>query len=117
MLEDKKKRDVSLRLDGNESKSESECESEDESEDESETESEFVSETDSEFKSEKEDAGTEKNATKHGKQGAGSLRTKPQPQASMRKEQETNHLARLMGQQRRPDQPTKKPIIEVLPTD
>lgn len=126
MLE-KKSTTVSWRPDGGNSESESEAQSESElanetgsesgSDSEAQTELELGSESGSASESETEDARTQNNDSTHANRGNGSLSIKPQLQASMRKEQETNHLARLMGQPRRPDQPAKKPIIEVLPTD
>lgn len=111
VLEEKKRREISWKADGSESESESESDGDSESDGESEdagesdlaskTESDFVSETDSEFASESDS-------------GSPTPQPQRQPPASTHKEQETNHLARMMGQ---PRQPAKKPIIEVLPTD
>lgn len=122
VLEEKKERDISWRADESESENESESESSEESasssESESEsdgesegeggcdlaskTESDFVSETDPEFASESDSESAKPTP-------------KPQPQVSIHKEQETNHLARMMGQ---PRQSAKKIFIEeILPSD
>ncbi len=88
-------------------------------EDESETESEFQTQSESEGaretdsvsgnESEKDALSTNRGNNLHNKT------PKPDKSPKMRKEQETNRLARLMGQ-RRPDHPAQKPVIEVLPT-
>lgn len=160
VLEEKKPRDISWRLDESESASESEneseseilsesddestsssesssesesqsdddqssseeedddaCTSESSSESESDSDSESESESKSDSDSEHEKTRKKQKIAKH--HLASFLRTKPpQPKASKRRShQETNYIARLMGQHQPQWPAPKKPMIEVLPID